>query len=101
MNETPETPPEELGQEDQHHAPETCYTIQFRPGAQLFSAVSRIRDLKVDELVMAQTEHGLEPAIINARTIPCPKTKNSPASWNGNGRPLLSAPASSPPMACP
>jgi cell fate regulator YaaT (PSP1 superfamily) len=72
MNETPETPPEELGQEDQHHAPETCYTIQFRPGAQLFSAVSRIRDLKVDELVMAQTEHGLEPAIINARTIPCP-----------------------------
>ena len=73
MNETPETPPaEELVHEDQHNAPETCYTIQFRPGDQFFSAVSRIQNLKVGELVMAQTEHGLEPATVHSRTLPCP-----------------------------
>lgn len=72
MNETPETPPEELVHEDQHNAPETCYTIQFRPGDQFFSAVSRIQNLKVNELVMAQTEHGIEPATVHARTLPCP-----------------------------
>ncbi|MBU1406346.1 MAG: hypothetical protein KKE83_07805 [Proteobacteria bacterium] len=73
MNETPETPPaEELVHEDQHNAPETCYTIHFRPGDQFFSAVSRIQNLKVGELVMVQTEHGLEPATVRARTLPCP-----------------------------
>jgi cell fate regulator YaaT (PSP1 superfamily) len=72
MNETPKNLPEDPGQEDLHNAPETCYTIQFRPGGQLFSGVSRIPDLLVGELVMAQTEHGLEPATINARTLPCP-----------------------------
>ncbi|MBU4177208.1 MAG: hypothetical protein CVU68_02010 [Deltaproteobacteria bacterium HGW-Deltaproteobacteria-3] len=73
MNETPETPPaEELVHEDQHNAPETCYTIHFRPRDQFFSAVSRIQNLKVGELVMVQTEHGLEPATVRARTLPCP-----------------------------
>ena len=72
MNETPETPPEELVPEDQHNAPETCYTIQFRPGDQFFSAVSRIQNLKVNELVMVQTEHGLEPATVHGKTLPCP-----------------------------
>jgi len=72
MNEIPETPPEELAPEDQLNAPETCYTIQFRPGDQIFSAVSRIQNLKIGELVMAQTEHGLEPATVHARALPCP-----------------------------
>ncbi|HIJ90828.1 MAG: regulatory iron-sulfur-containing complex subunit RicT [Desulfobulbaceae bacterium] len=72
MNETPESPTEELVHEDQQNAPESCYTIQFRPGDQFFSAVSRIQNLKVGELVMAQTEHGLEPATVHARTLPCP-----------------------------
>jgi len=73
MNETPETPPaEELVHEDQHNAPETCYTIHFRPRDQFFSAVSRIQNLKVGELVMVHTEHGLEPATVRARTLPCP-----------------------------
>lgn len=73
MNEIPETPPEELVHEDPHNAPESCYTIQFRPGGQFSSAVSRIQNLKINELVMAQTEHGLEPATVHARTLPCPK----------------------------
>lgn len=72
MNETLETPPEALVHEDQHNAPETCYTIRFRPGDQFFSAVSRIQNLKINELVMAQTEHGIEPAMIHARTQACP-----------------------------
>ena len=72
MNETLETSPEALVHEDQHNAPETCYTIRFRPGDQFFSAVSRIQNLKINELVMAQTEHGIEPAIVHAHTLPCP-----------------------------
>ncbi len=72
MNESPEIPPEDLVHEDQHNAPESCYTIHFRPRDQFFSAVSRIQNLKVNELVMVQTEHGLEPATIHARSMPCP-----------------------------
>lgn len=48
-----------------------CYTVQFRPGEQIVSAVSRIQNLKTDEIVMAQTDHGLEPAVIRAAAHPC------------------------------
>ncbi len=53
--------------------PDTCYTIQFRPSEQLFSAVSVIKNLNLCEVVMAQTDHGLEPATIHAKGCPCPK----------------------------
>ncbi|MGV1100401.1 PSP1 domain-containing protein [Thiovibrio sp. JS02] len=62
--------PEEL---DQQTAADSCYTIQFRPGEQFYSAVSRIPNLKFHEIVMVQTDHGLEPAAIHARTRPCPE----------------------------
>ena len=48
-----------------------CYTIRFRPDEQIFSAVSRIQNLKTDEVVMAQSDHGLEPAVIRTTAHPC------------------------------
>jgi len=36
--------------------------IQFRPAEQIFSASTRLRGLRKDEVVMVQTDHGLEPA---------------------------------------
>ncbi len=62
----------EQEEQEQGGAPDSCHTIQFRPGEQLSSAVTRIRDLKFHEIVMVQTDHGLEPAAIHARTPPCP-----------------------------
>jgi len=40
------------------------YKIQFRKKNQIFFAVSRIPNLKADEIVMVQTDHNLEPARI-------------------------------------
>lgn len=38
------------------------YRVQFRPERRILSAVSRIKNLKQDEIVMVQTDHGQEPA---------------------------------------
>lgn len=84
MNNTPDTAP--AGQEHSteqapqdelhpHNHPEladNCYSIQFRPGQQIVSGVSRCKNFQTGEMAMAQTDHGLEPAFIRARTLPCP-----------------------------
>jgi len=36
--------------------------VQFRPGEQIISATTRLQGLAKDEVVMVQTDHGLEPA---------------------------------------
>lgn len=61
----------EAAHEDPTH-PDTCYLIQFRPGDQIYSGVSRIQNLKNKELVMVQSDHGPEPAIIHEKAMPCP-----------------------------
>jgi cell fate regulator YaaT (PSP1 superfamily) len=38
------------------------YKVQFRPAEQIWSASTRLQDLHKDEVVMVQTDHGLEPA---------------------------------------
>ena len=38
------------------------FKIQFRPQEQLFSASTRLQGLQNEDVVMVQTEHGLEPA---------------------------------------
>jgi cell fate regulator YaaT (PSP1 superfamily) len=38
------------------------FKIQFRPEEQIFSAPTRLQGLQKDDVVMVQTEHGLEPA---------------------------------------
>jgi cell fate regulator YaaT (PSP1 superfamily) len=40
------------------------YYIRFRSGSPAFSAASRLDNLSRDEVVMAQTDHGLEPATV-------------------------------------
>ncbi len=42
------------------------FKVQFRPGEQICSAASRLQGLQADEVVMVQTDHGLEPARIVA-----------------------------------
>jgi cell fate regulator YaaT (PSP1 superfamily) len=42
------------------------YKVQFRPAEQICSASTRLQELHKDEMVMVQTEHGLEPARVIA-----------------------------------
>jgi len=64
INETPNTP-----------APETvlprCCAIRFRPTGQPCTATTRLEPLHRDELVMVQTDHGLEPALVLHDYRPC------------------------------
>ena len=38
------------------------FKVQFRPNEQVFSASTRLQGLQTDDVIMVQTEHGLEPA---------------------------------------
>ena len=38
------------------------FKVQFRPNEQIFSASTRLQGLQTDDVIMVQTEHGLEPA---------------------------------------
>ena len=42
------------------------YKVQFRPAEQIQSASTRLQGLQKDEVVMVQTDHGLEPARVLA-----------------------------------
>jgi cell fate regulator YaaT (PSP1 superfamily) len=65
---------EQDSQETQKDAQQNYnYRIQFRKNEQIFFAVSRMQNLKKNEIVMAQTDHNLEPAIIKA-TVPSTET---------------------------
>jgi len=52
------------------------YRIQFRSGGQLTTALATIADLKASELVMANTDHGPEPAIIKNAGFKWPDQQN-------------------------
>jgi cell fate regulator YaaT (PSP1 superfamily) len=56
-------------------APNHYYYVRFRSGTPPFSAVSRLADLRRDEVVMVQTEHGPEPATL---TGPGPDFQEQP-----------------------
>ncbi|MDZ7640486.1 MAG: regulatory iron-sulfur-containing complex subunit RicT [Desulfurivibrio sp.] len=51
-----------------------CCAIRFRPAGQPKTAISRLTDLAGEEMVMAQTEHGLEPALVHHPRHPCGPT---------------------------
>lgn len=57
----------------------TWYRIQFRKDGQIYSACSRIDNLKSGEMAMAQTEKGPEPAYVlpGGRSLP-PEAKEKP-----------------------
>lgn len=50
------------------------YRIQFRPAEQVCSASSRIQGLHREEIVMVQTDHGLEPARVRAMMMLWPES---------------------------
>jgi len=56
---------------------EKLYSIQFRKDGQLCSATSSLTDLKRDEVVMAQTDKGLEPTWVLGAGLPIPETGNA------------------------
>jgi cell fate regulator YaaT (PSP1 superfamily) len=53
------SPAEESRKQEQHLS---HYKVQFRPAEQLWSAATRLHELQKGEVVMVQTDHGLEPA---------------------------------------
>lgn len=85
MENTPETnneqSPEKKGVEQQ---PDKCYMVQFRPDEQIYSAISKIQNLKNNEIVMAQTDHGLEPAEVHGFSplCACEKDKERKGSFS-------------------
>ncbi|MDH3454443.1 MAG: regulatory iron-sulfur-containing complex subunit RicT [Desulfuromonadales bacterium] len=66
--------PQETAQADTFY-----YQIQFRPNGQMSSASAAIADLKASELVMAQTDHGPEPAVVKGAGFkwPGPQSKRN------------------------
>ena len=44
--------------------PANHFKVQFRPAEQICSAATKLQGLRKDEVVMVQTDHGLEPARI-------------------------------------
>ena len=71
----PEAPAEQTPPSDIFH-----HQIQFRPDGQLHTAVSDAADLKAGELVMAQTDHGPEPARLKGAGFlwPLPQSESAP-----------------------
>jgi len=54
------------------------YRIRFRQDGQEFTASSTIEDLRSSEVVMVKTDHGLEPAVLVCKSIPCAVHEPSP-----------------------
>jgi cell fate regulator YaaT (PSP1 superfamily) len=50
----------------QKERPVSHYKVQFRPAEQLVSASTRLQELQKAEVVMVQTDHGLEPARVRS-----------------------------------
>jgi len=57
--------------------PASHFKIQFRPKEQIFSASTRLQGLQKDEVVMVQTDHGLEPARLIAAVPGWPEKEPS------------------------
>jgi len=56
--------PEDCPKPEQADVVQRFYRVRFRKGEQIHFSVSKIFDLEIGELVMVQTDHGLEPASI-------------------------------------
>ncbi|MEJ2032776.1 MAG: regulatory iron-sulfur-containing complex subunit RicT [Deltaproteobacteria bacterium] len=62
MSETSEKTEEQVPETTPASEPNKCYRIQFRKQGQTCTAITTMRDLTPGEVVMVQTDHGLEPA---------------------------------------
>lgn len=69
----PDNIPPAAEENDQKKRAVSHFKVQFRPGEQIFSAASRLKELQNREVVMVQTDHGLEPARIAAHVPEWPE----------------------------
>lgn len=60
-----------------------CYMVRFRPQQQIYSAVSQISTIVNRDIVMMQTEHGLEPAEVTSLSPVCvnPQRQRHGSPW--------------------
>jgi cell fate regulator YaaT (PSP1 superfamily) len=54
--------------------PQILYRVVFRQKGQVTSCISKINNLALEENVMVQTDHGLEPAIVFKKGIALPES---------------------------
>ncbi len=84
MNQQPEKNQQSAPPEKKHEArPLDYYRIRFRHAEHDFSAVTRLQKLNKDEVVMIQTDHGLEPGrvICAAPNVPDPTQQKHPPNF--------------------
>ena len=84
MNQQPEKNQQSAPPEKKHEArPLDYYRIRFRHAEHDFSAVTRLQKLNKDEVVMIQTDHGLEPGrvICAAPNVPDPTQPKHPPNF--------------------
>lgn len=76
--------PQDSPDPNRTNAEQKFYRIRFRKGEQIHFSVSKILDLQDGELVMTQTDHGLEPASIagHGNSFQELDSKASQASYN-------------------
>ena len=73
MNQLQENNQAPIPEENQKEMLVDHFRVQFRPAEQIFSASAKIEGLKKDEVVMVQTDHGLEPGRVLAIIPLCPE----------------------------
>ena len=74
MNQQPEKHQQKPQPERKHEEqPLSYYKVRFRHAEHDFSAATRLQKLKKGEVVMVQTEHGLEPARVVCSAPPWPE----------------------------
>ena len=70
-----------------------CVTIRFRPNDQPCSALSRLDLLKRGEVVVVQTDHGMEPAVVVDDFHPSSPSMGKQSSTPESGGPVAPDPA--------
>ncbi len=84
MEEIQEKDNQPAQQDEQSQSAGRYYKLQFRETEQVHSAFSKIPNLTLNEIVLAQTDHGLEPAMVLELGMPAPpeETTVQRASFN-------------------
>lgn len=73
MTDQEENQPQQSDTENNAEEQYSFYRIQLRPNGQSYNAASKISGLRKNEVVMVQTDHGLEPALLMCPAPNCQK----------------------------
>jgi len=72
MDQQPKNNQQQQPDRKKEERPLNYYKVRFRHAEHDFSAATRLQQLHKDEVVMVQTEHGLEPALVFCSAPPWP-----------------------------